>query len=161
MSLKNLLPVFIALSLFACNNTNEAGDTNAVKKETIDEHAGAEEVHAGKLSLNNGVKWQTDASTRFHAAKLNTTIDVFNKTENANLPAYHAFAAEMQEELGGLVKDCKMKGPDHDALHLWLEPVMKDVSDLKKVSTIDDGKQATERLTEDVREFNQYFEDAD
>ena len=161
MSLKNLLPVLIALSLFACNNANETGNSNPQQTEIVNEQTGAEETHGGKLSLNAGAKWQTDESTRVHAAKLNAAIDAFNKIENADLPAYHAFAAGMKNELGGLITDCKMKGADHDALHLWLEPVMKDVADLKKVTTIEEGKHTSERLTEDVRKFNQYFEDAD
>ncbi|MEJ7736940.1 MAG: hypothetical protein WKF97_05895 [Chitinophagaceae bacterium] len=50
-----------------------------------------------------------------------------------------------------------MKGPNHEVLHLWLEPVLKDVSNLKKINATDEGKQVTEKLTDDVEKFNQYF----
>ena len=161
MSIKILLSVLIGFSLLSCNNENKEERAVGPRSEPIEEQAVSEETHAGELSLNKGVKWQTDESTRIHAAKLNTAIDGFNAIENPDLAAYHAFAAGMQNELGGLVKDCKMKGADHDALHLWLEPVMKDVAELKKVSTASAGKQTADRLTADVKKFNQYFENAD
>lgn len=63
----------------------------------------------------------------------------------------------MQKELNSLISDCKMKGPNHEVLHLWLEPVLKDVSNLKKINATDEGKQVTEKLTDDVEKFNQYF----
>ena len=161
MSLKVFTAVLLAFSILSCNNANKEGSSADKTSPPIEEQAGAEEAHAGELSLNNGAKWKTDESTRFHAAKLNTAIESFNEIQNPDLAAYHAFAAGMQNELGGLVKDCKMKGADHEALHLWLEPVMKDVGELKKVSTIDDGEQTTSRLTVNLKKFNQYFQDAD
>ena len=160
MKIKIILTGLMAVSFLACNSENKAGLTSTAKTERTVEHSNEEEDHAGGLSLNQGSKWQTDESTRFHAANLNTLVDEFHKKENADVESYHVFAATMQEELGGLVKDCKMKGADHEALHLWLEPVMKGVNDLKEAGTAEEGKHVGERLTINVQKFNQYFENA-
>jgi len=53
-----------------------------------------------------------------------------------------------------------MKGADHDALHLWLEPVMKDVNDLKYAGTADEAKHIAATLNANVQKFNQDFENA-
>ena len=150
----------MALSFVACNNEKKTGLTSTAETEVSHKHSNEEEAESGGLALNKGNKWQTDESTRFHAANLNAAIDVFNKKESVDVEAYGVFAATMQEELGGLVRDCKMKGADHDALHLWLEPVMKDVKDLKEAATAKERKQVSERLTLNVQKFNQYFENA-
>lgn len=160
MMIRNTLIVLFALFFFACNNAGKATDkiTDSLTIENYDGHAGDHhEEHTSGLSLNNGAKWQADESTRIHAAKLNAEIRMFNKIENADVTAYQTFAADIQKELNSLVSGCKMKGADHDALHLWLEPVLKDVTDLKKASTADEGEQTVQRLTENVQKFNQYF----
>lgn len=160
MKLRNGLMLLSALIFFACNNgaetTAKTGDT-AVTEKHEEHEADQHEEHTGKLSLNNGAKWQTDESTRTHAVKLNADIGAFNAKADADISAFQSFAGDMQKELNSLVSDCKMKGPNHDALHLWLEPVLQDVSNLKKVTTIEEGKLGTEKLTNDVKKFNQYF----
>jgi hypothetical protein len=50
-----------------------------------------------------------------------------------------------------------MEGPDHNALHLWLEPVLNDVKHLKNTDNEEEAKNAATVLSEDVRKFNQYF----
>ena len=160
MKCRSLMMLLIVPIFFACNNESDTSekmaDTLATEKQ--EEHATeGHEEHTSALALNNGAKWQTDESTRTHAAKLNAEVDAFNTKANADVAAYQAFASGMQKELNALISDCKMKGPEHDALHLWLEPVLKDVSDLKKVTTTEDGKRVAEKLTDDVKKFNQYF----
>ena len=158
MSLKNVLLAFSIILFAACNNTAKTDKVTDVKAETLQAPAHEEHHEAAALSLNNGAKWQTDESTRRHAAQLNAQLDKFTKSTNPDLPGYHAFAGTMQSELDGLINDCKMKGPEHEALHIWLEPVLKDVNNIKTATTIENAKQATEKLTENVRKFNQYFD---
>ncbi|MEJ7626907.1 MAG: hypothetical protein WKF35_08590 [Ferruginibacter sp.] len=159
MSIKNVLPLLFALLSFGCNNanneTNKTEDT--VIKEIHEQASHHDEEHADALALNKGAKWQTDESTREHAAKLIAETNAFNTKGNAEVSGYHAFASDMQKGLNSLISDCKMKGKNHEALHLWLEPVLKDVSDLKKINVADEGKHATEKLTNDINKFNQYF----
>lgn len=159
MSIRNVLPLLFALLFFGCSNaineTNKTEDT--LIKESHEQAGDNHKEHADALTLNNGAKWQTDESTRKYAAKLITETNAFNTKANADESAYQAFAGDMQKELNSLISDCKMQGPNHEALHLWLEPILEDVSDLKKINVVDEGKHATEKLTADVNKFNQYF----
>ena len=160
MKYRSLIMLFLVTVFFACNNapekTEKVPGTNATEKP--EEHANeGHDEHTSPLALNNNAKWQTDESTRTHALKLNADADAFTTKANADVAAYHAFAGEMQKELEALISDCKMQGPTHEALHLWLEPVLKDVNGLKKTTTIEDGKHAVEKFTDDVKKFNQYF----
>jgi hypothetical protein len=160
--LPKLLLAAALMTLFtACNNA----DTTSANTESVHEHAQqhdaamqhheAEATHG--LSLNNGAKWQTDESTRKHATTLNNLADDFEKQTVKSLSAHHSFADKMQEELQQLINDCTMEGPDHDALHLWLEPVLNDVKALKNTGNEENAKAATTVLSKDVRKFNQYF----
>lgn len=160
MKLKNVWMLLSGLFLFSCSDTSTTKSENTEDSIVVKHEAAAEnhaDEHAGNLMLNNGAKWQTDESTRTHAAKLTTEVNAFNAKTNAGVKDYQVFAVDMQNELNSLVSDCKMKGEDHDALHLWLEPVLKNVSDLKKVTTTEEGKHTMETLTGNLKKFNQYF----
>ena len=49
-----------------------------------------------------------------------------------------------------------MTGPDHDALHLWLEQVLHDVKAIKEGD--DDHQNLYAALKKDVENFYVYFE---
>ena len=159
MSIKTLFPLIFAVLFFGCNNANnEKNKTeDTVIKESHEHASDHDEKHADTIALDKGAKWQTDESTRKHAAKLIAETNAFNTKENADVSSYHAFADDMQKELNTLISDCKMQGENHEALHLWLEPVLKDVSDLKKINAAEAGIAATAKLTIDITKFNQYF----
>lgn len=149
-----LVPVFI---LFACNNTGSTGDkiTESAQKE-----AHAEEEHAEStkiLSLNNGEKWQSDESTRNHAMKLSTIFNAFANRSRAGIADYQSLATEAQTELNGLIKDCKMSGPDHDALHLWLEPILNSTAELKGINSMEEAELVVAAITVDINNFSNYF----
>lgn len=160
MKIKIALTSLMVVLFLACNSEKKTDSTDAVQTETTHEHSTAEEAPNVGLALNKGNKWQSDESTWMHAANLNALVNDFQKKKDRNMDSYQVFAAAMQEELGGLVKDCKMKGADHDALHLWLEPIMKDLNDLKKAATASEAKPLADALSANVQKFNQYFENA-
>ena len=150
----------VLMALFtACNNTGTTSANTEVEHahqhDAITHDHEAEGAH--KLSLNNGAKWQTDESTRKHAATLNNMVNDFEKQTDKSLTAHHFFADKMQEELQQLINDCTMEGADHDALHLWLEPVLNDVKTLMNSANDEAAKTSAATLSEDVKKFNQYF----
>lgn len=146
--------IVASMFLFAACQNEEHGQDH--------EHANtATEVHTsdGKtLALNNGAKWQTDESTRQHAAALQGIADGFPFNENTTLEAFHNHAEAMQTELNYLIQDCRMKGAEHDALHLWLEPVLEDTRQVSETSDAAAAQAATKQLHEDIRKFPQYFQ---
>ena len=139
--------LFLCLPLFAGCNSGETAHTR---------NAEADKHHAA-LSLNNGVKWVADENTRIHAAKLNAQIAAFNKQQSPAQEEYQALASEMQNELNGLINDCKMKGAEHDVFHSWLEPVHERVKKLEKTESASQGADIVRELTMQIRKFNQYF----
>ena len=108
------------------------------------------------LELNNGNKWKADALTMLHARALQQIID----SALAQSPANHAATtARLEAELSKMVSDCKMKGPDHDALHLWLEPFMDMVKTYKQDSVEASQGTQLQALQQQARLFNMYFEE--
>ena len=158
-TIKTLSWMLLAIFIMACNPGNPAATQSkttpslAKGHDTTDHENGYHKI----LALNNGVKWAGDESTRIHAVNLIAIADKFSAGPEANLSTYRTFADNLQGELNQLVKNCRMNGAEHDALHLWLEPIMLGVKELKEVSTTGAGKVAAQKLNEDVKKFNQYF----
>jgi hypothetical protein len=57
-----------------------------------------------------------------------------------------------------MIRECKMQGPDHEALHKWLEPLMEQVSTLKQAATVAAAGQAFNVIQSQVNRYDQYFE---
>ncbi len=151
----------LVLTFAACNNkdssTNGASGhdhNNAVKTEAT---VPAAETTAPELSLNNGEKWKADESTNNNVASIEKMVVSFNDGKEKKLEDYKALHASLQSGVEKMVKECRMKGADHDALHLWLEPLMGMVKQLGDVTSAEEGAASVEKINNQVKLYPQYF----
>jgi hypothetical protein len=153
--------LIMLLFVAACtNNVSEEKNAEAGKEkdsaaETTDTHAtdSTHEKDNGTIALNNGAKWKADEATKTNVAAL---AQVVNDNTLAGPPKRLQLAAAAQARIDTLVKQCRMKGPDHDALHQWLQAVMHDVKELKEDG--DEYDKAYAALKTDVQQFYDVFE---
>jgi hypothetical protein len=54
-------------------------------------------------------------------------------------------------------QECRMKGPDHLALHKWLEPLMEQVAQLNQATNAASAKIHINEVKKRLNIFNQYF----
>ena len=143
----NKLILFLSAILFvACGTT-----TSQEQKESSEEqeHGSA----ASTLQLNNGAKWKADSTTRTNVAIL---VQLVNDSNYRDGKSKEKFSDQLQNGLDSLVTQCKMSGPDHDALHTWLKPVLHNAKALKE-----DGGEYNKKYTElrrDLQSFYDYFD---
>ena len=143
----------LALGSFAaCNSTPEA--TNVAANETTVATTTPEK----EVSLNKDAKWRADASTAKNVSLLQQKAVELNKGAKATAADYHTISNELQTGINQLIKECRMKGADHDALHLWLEPLMGEVKELKTVSTTDKGETLFHSIRTRLLDYDLYFQ---
>ncbi len=166
---KVLLSLFTAAILFGCrsqDSTTEAEDHSDHDLATTHEtnaheqalSADATAFTTGVPSLNKGAKWKADASTNENVANLKSIIDQFKTNAHPEVKDYRAFQAKFTDGIGKMVTECKMKGADHDALHVWLEPLMKDNKDMKALETKESLASAFQTISLRADLYPQYFE---
>lgn len=143
--MKRILLFLTSLSVVACVNT-----TSQEQKESKEEH---EQNSAMELTLNNGAKWKADSTTLVNVSAITQLVNDSNYRNEKNRIE---FSGRLQGRLDTLVQQCKMTGPDHDALHAWLKPVLHDVKELKEDEDKYDRKYTA--LQKDVQSFYDYFE---
>ena len=99
------------------------------------------------------MKWKADDATRKNVAALTRVV---NDDRYADEKMRAQLITDLQGEIDNLVKECTMKGPDHDALHVWLEQVLQDVKALKEPKN--EYAEAYAALRRDVDGFSDAFE---
>jgi len=146
--MKKIILLFVfAAGFFACNQ-------KPVTLEVAEQHVHQE----SSISLDKGSKWQAGTETNENVAYLKLLTDVFSKNAKPTVEDYHSLASDLTAGINKMMQECKMTGPDHEALHQWLEPVIK-TSDVLK--TASDGVEARKEfifLNDELNSYNKYFE---
>lgn len=147
---------FISLGLLliaACNNQQSAPAADEHKAADQHEH----NLPAESLRLNNGVKWKADSSTNNNVKALQAIVEQFTSTEKTP-GTYKQLGATLQSGLDKMISECRMKGPDHDALHKWLEPLIGHVKKLNESERSEESAQQLTTIVQQIQLYSQFFE---
>ncbi len=127
--------------------------------ETHDESAAAEHQDHGHdqagLELNNGKKWIADESTNKNVAALKQII---MESTPASLEDFHNVAEQLKASIQNLVNECRMEGPDHDALHKWLEPLMAKTKNLQNADSEEAAAEIYSDIEKHINIYSDYFQ---
>lgn len=148
--LKRLIIIIISVNLLsACNQSSHKGEL----KET----GNADEETTTTLTLNNGAKWQADSSTNQHVADLRTIANLFKNKTNPSVKEYHILSNNLGNSLNKMIQDCKMTGPEHEALHHWLEPVLNESNLLKNSADTTTARTTFNLIDQQLDDYLNYF----
>jgi hypothetical protein len=108
-----------------------------------------------ELGLNMGEKWQVNPEMMVHVAASDSVLLNFDPgTENS----YAQLATDLEKNKNLLISTCTMKGPAHDALHLWLMPYIGQIDQLSTAETDEDKSMAVVDLRQSFTTFHTYFQ---
>lgn len=143
----------VIIAIFLASLTSMCG----TERDLETEHT--EVVHEEQtLALNGNERWKADEPTNRHMAQLQGMVQEFNaQAENNSAAAYNDLGTSMKAEMQQLFKDCRMKGPAHDMLHVYLMPLVEDVNLLAEKDE-HQSEAAFARVSGRLKEYNQYFE---
>ncbi len=156
MSSKNILVISVICFLMACNANDSSSKENIVNTADTEEHNHENAVHG--LALNDGAKWHADMPTNENVKALQTIAADFNKSYHTALGDYQKVSDELKSGLDKMIKECRMKGADHDALHKWLEPLLQQVQALEAARETKDAKELFDEIRKQLMLYDQYFE---
>lgn len=148
---KILLVLFSITFLFACNQSGNKSQSEASADHLQDDSASS-------LTLNNGVKWKADSITNHNVVNLKTIADNFRTKPFPSMNDYQILSNDLKNGLNQMIQECKMTGPDHEALHHWLNPILKESNQLKNVKDTSEGRLFFKSINEQLDEYHNYFE---
>ena len=142
--------MFCTAFFVACNQS-----TN---KTEADEHADHAQEDNVALTLNNGAKWKADSITNHNVVNLKTIADNFRIKPFPSMDDYQILGGDLQNGLNKMIQECKMSGPDHEALHHWLNPILQETSKLKNAADTSAGRTIFKSLDKQIDDYHTYFE---
>lgn len=154
--MKKILGILAVTSLLLACNSNSEQEKSTVPESTTDQHEHGEK--GSELVLNNGAKWKADSVTNRNVIDLRTIADNFRILPSPSAGEYQILSNDLNNALNKMIKECKMTGPDHDALHQWLEPVLKETNELKNVSDTAIGRKIFKDIDQRIDHYHNYFE---
>ena len=107
------------------------------------------------ITLQDGKKWQSDEATLKHIQNLQNIGE--NVTSLEQIDDYHQLSTRFSKEIDALLDDCTMEGPDHNALHKYLMPLMKKNKMLGKVKSTNRGEHILENMKTQLSEYQEFF----
>ena len=160
--MKHVIFAISLLALVGCKdskNQETLTNTDAVEATHEDHNEEASNLYTNvwvnEIKNDEGAKWQADAKTNEGVKKMHTTI----KTQSTStLAEYHKLAEQLNDDKNFVVKNCTMKGPSHDNLHVWLLPLMAKIQALSEAKTVDDASKLKHSIEENINGYNTYFQ---
>lgn len=147
---KVLFLLLCSALLFACNQGLEKS-----KPQPHDSHPMEPSLELAKA---NGVKWKADSVTNNNVAILRSIAEDFKTKSTPSVSDYQKLSADLTTGLNKMIKECKMTGADHDALHIWLEPVLKENTALKSSTDPEIAGTIFKSTDHRLDNYNNYFE---
>lgn len=148
--MKKIILFICASFLFACNQSSNKTET--------DEHAAHANGENVALTLNNGAKWKADSITNHNVVNLKTVADNFRIKPFPSINDYQLLGNDLKTGLNTMIQQCQMKGPDHDALHHWLEPIQKGANDLSNAKDTTAASTVFHSVDKRIDEYHNFFE---
>lgn len=142
-----VLPFFLFM---ACSSHSHRQETNDAEHATHQPSTGSNKG----LQLNNGAKWKTDDATKKNVGAM---AEIVNDSNYLSARSASQLVSKLESQINELVKECSMSGPDHEALHTWLEQVMLDNRKISEAEP-DEYQKLRLALKADVEQYFEFFE---
>ncbi len=147
--MRTIITIGLAIAVMTgCKQSGEKGKTDLAQGHG---HSAA----ALSIELNDGKKWKSDSSTQQNVKLL---YDMSTRFADHELAEYKAMGVSLQEGLDKMIRECRMKGKDHDALHQWLDPFAKSVAELKNATEVDQARKVFGEIHRSLEMYRDYFE---
>lgn len=150
-NLRRIIFAFVFVIFASCQNDTSHSTHNHEVELT------SEAIHSIPENPNGG-KWIADAPTHENAGLLAEVVQKTEALPDPGLSDYLNAGKELQEGINKLVSECRMKGPDHDALHGWLEPLIEMVKDLNSATEDSFAHKKFTQVSDQVKLYERHFQ---
>lgn len=166
---KIFLLIFL-ISAFACScnsssvnkkeivNADSLNSSNTTEMTANKKKAEEENESTSVLTLNNGIKWKADSITNENVKSIKNISDKSSGEKEKTLIDYHKCADEFQKAVNKMIEDCRMKGPDHEALHRWLHPLLNEIKKLNEATDTTEAENIFSEIQNQLNLYNNFFE---
>ena len=106
------------------------------------------------IELDDGLKWIANVET---TQGVYAMLSELNKSNPKTVEDYISMANRLNDEKNMVVKECTMKGPSHDNLHIFLLPLIEKIDLLLEITSPEEGMEITASIKENLEAYTNYF----
>ena len=157
--MKNLVMILLLLAttiMIGCKNTEKQEEhQSTIKVAQAQETDILSTAWMHDMQLDEGAKWKANIETTEGVVKMQRLI---NTHATVAIEDYHELAGKLNEVKNKLVKECTMKGPSHDNLHIWLYPLIEKIAVLSEVKTLAQASEIKQSIADNLNSYTNYFQ---
>jgi hypothetical protein len=165
--MKKTLFTIAIISIIMSSCKNEKNESQAIEQKTeeivVDDLTAETQDNLQVLNnnwikeiqLDNGNKWTANEETNIGVLKMN---ELLTNQATITLDDYHNLAAELTNSKNYVIKECTMKGPPHDNLHVWLLPLMEKIDALEETNSTEEAEKIKFSIEENINAYFNYFQ---
>ena len=113
---------------------------------------------SNKAEPGEHVSQVQDETTNNNVSDLRGIVDNFRKKPSHSANDYQTLSTDLNNALNKMIQQCKMTGPDHEALHHWLGPILKETNELKNITDTTIAGSTFKSINTRLDVYNNYFE---
>lgn len=152
MKISQILTLFFGILIISCNETAKEKAASSAEKEQIP----SEQLSGWKLDieLNDGSTWQANKETSEGIENMSSLLD---SSAPASLEDYRSLGQKLDSEMQLLINRCTMKGPAHNNLHIYLQPLMGKIGELQEVNSSEKAELLIAEIRKHLEAYHKYF----
>jgi len=147
----------LSVLLIGCKDNKTSNTETSGEIEMTHDHNTAHVLNnswVDEIQLDNGNLWEANSETNEGVEKM---LDLTKSRNLQTVEDYHGLSKDLNEVKNYVVRECTMKGPSHDNLHVFLHPLIDKIDALGKVSSAKEGQRTTEAIQENLELYQKYF----
>ena len=161
--IKILLVIAIfSIAIVSCNESkkkDKAPESSVRESETIKEEMTDKKIILNNdwindISLDKETKWKANIET---TRGINAMLNLIEENNLITLEDFHQLANKLNNEKNMVIKECSMKGPSHDNLHIFLLPLIEKIDYLLTTTSIEEGSKITASIKDNLNFYQNYF----
>lgn len=151
--------VFVSALLISCNETMQKHETSEgvheqhEKEMTVKSHSYNNDW-VNEIQLNKGSKWEANIETTQGVDKM---LGLVKSSNPKSIDDYHTLALKLNDEKNLVIKECTMKGPSHDNLHIFLHPLIEKTDALLQAPSENEGSKILASIQGNLEAYYNYF----
>ena len=151
-----IILLLIATVMSSCKNTEKQEEHESTKEVVLAQEADIlSTAWMDDIKLNDGSKWKANIETTEGVVKMQGLL---NTQSTVTIEDYHELASKLNEVKNWLVKECTMKGPSHDNLHIWLYPLIEKIVALSEANTLAEASEIKQSIVDNINSYTNYFQ---
>ncbi|MFD2519224.1 hypothetical protein ACFSTG_15045 [Salinimicrobium flavum] len=150
--------LFLAFFITGCKEKQEPETTpqaeTTIETSEVTSEAPDMAIWKKDIQLDNGTQWHANRETTEGILKMSRMIE---NSSAATVEDYRRLGEELNKEKNLVIKRCTMKGPSHDNLHIYLQPLIGQIGELQQVDSADEGEELLDEIREHLQAYHSYF----